>query len=80
VPWFECRLAPGDAVVFYTDGITELFDAERRMFGLAGLDRAAARGGPNAIDIIAEIERDVRAHSEHSTDDQTLVVLERRGT
>jgi hypothetical protein len=48
------------------------------MFGVEGLDRAVARGGPNAIDLITEIERDVRAHSEHSVDDQTLVVLERR--
>ncbi len=48
----EIRLAPGDILLFYTDGITEAMNAQRELFGderLATVLRANSHRAPNEI-------------------------------
>lgn len=72
--------SPGDALVLYTDGITEAYDASRELFGEERLKRAVARGaesgGEGAGAILASIIEAVGAHAglTHRSDDRTLVV------
>jgi phosphoserine phosphatase RsbU/P len=72
-------LAPGDLVVFYTDGLVEAIDSERReAFGYERLRALAAEGG-GAADLHARILAAFDAHvgGEALLDDLTLVVMER---
>src|SRR5262249_5565425 len=47
-------LRPGDMFVFYTDGVTEAFDAERRQFGEHGLlEHLAKADGQTAAETVA---------------------------
>jgi serine phosphatase RsbU (regulator of sigma subunit) len=72
------RLAPGDAVVLATDGVTEAFDPRCEQFGeartLAALSRAE---GAHAAAIVAQIEAEVARHvrGEPASDDLTCLVL-----
>ena len=59
-------LAPGDMVVFATDGITEAFDAKGRMFGRAALERALSA---NAHGSAPEMVRAVSAEVAHFVGD-----------
>lgn len=71
-------LRPGDVVVLFTDGITEAFAPDRRMFGIEGIDQAvASAGGADANAAIGAIERAVHEHTGSDTraDDQTLVAF-----
>jgi sigma-B regulation protein RsbU (phosphoserine phosphatase) len=68
-------------VVLYTDGITEAFDAERRMFGETRLDEviAATDGSPARV-----VEAVVTAVADHEggrprADDQCVVVARYEG-
>ncbi|HEY5565510.1 MAG TPA: PP2C family protein-serine/threonine phosphatase, partial [Rhodothermia bacterium] len=75
---FETDLAPGDALLLLTDGLTELFDGEREMFGLErarNLWREAARRQP--AEVIARLE-EVAARwrgNRPQEDDMTLVAV-----
>ena len=40
-PEQEILLEPGDRIILYTDGITDVFDAQRRMLGVSGLSACA---------------------------------------
>jgi sigma-B regulation protein RsbU (phosphoserine phosphatase) len=74
----EVRLGPGDALLYYTDGLTEASDAEGHMFGVERVHELlrASRGlEPEAIrDRLLE---GLRAHvgSAAPTDDLTLIVV-----
>jgi serine phosphatase RsbU (regulator of sigma subunit) len=48
-PLWSVRLAPGDALVLCTDGVTETFDAEGVPFGLEGLRRVVADTPADAL-------------------------------
>jgi serine phosphatase RsbU (regulator of sigma subunit) len=75
----ELRLAPGDRIVLFTDGVTEARAADKRQFGMARLldviDRH--RGAPVAVmrDAIFEAVEQFRAGLD---DDTTVVVAEFR--
>jgi sigma-B regulation protein RsbU (phosphoserine phosphatase) len=74
----ECRLQPGDVLVMYTDGITEAFNGERRMFGgerLQAVVRAHAQ--EPAAELVTAIAAAVREHAgaAQQSDDMTLLVL-----
>ncbi len=77
----EGRLGPGDALVMYTDGVTDARDRDR---GFYGDDRllATVRGvcGRPAAEIVQAIMDDVRAFRGDADpfDDLTLLVVERR--
>jgi len=81
-PGAEVRLEPGDALVLYTDGISEAFDAQKRAFGRAGLEAAVReRAQASALDLCAGVVAEVRrfvAGAEQS-DDITLLVVRWHG-
>ena len=75
-------LAPDETLILYTDGYTEAFTAERRMFGLEGLSDAL--GGPRTQLPLRQCAEEVTAAvarftgREELQDDQTLLLLRRR--
>ncbi len=70
------RLAPGDALVLYTDGVTEAFDPQRALFGDARL-LAALAGGPvrHARDLVEGTVGAVRAFAQGAPQSDDLAVL-----
>ncbi len=82
LPEFEPReetvkLQPGETVVLYTDGVTEEFDDQRRMFGTEGLLEAISdcSGQPDCI--VDSVHGALYRHTGRRSrrDDQTLVVM-----
>lgn len=78
----EVTLAPGDALLLYTDGVTEAFNAEGEEFGekrLAQVLRDSARG--TAEEISQSIVSAVRSFvgDEPPFDDLTMVVVKKDG-
>lgn len=69
-------LRSGEALVLFTDGITEAFNADKQMFGDARLHEAIARASPRADDIVSAIVQRVGdfAGLTSRNDDRTLVV------
>jgi PAS domain S-box-containing protein len=71
----EVDLAPGDAVVLYTDGVTEarqgtdLFGEDRMLAALA------AQHGRDADGIAAGLVDEVRRYSQDASDDQAILVV-----
>jgi sigma-B regulation protein RsbU (phosphoserine phosphatase) len=79
-PACELALAPGDKLLLYTDGLTEMFNAAGNEFGVArvhSLAKMHARAEPQAM-ITACLE-EIRNFSAATkqTDDLTLLVLHR---
>ena len=77
----EITLAPGESVLFYSDGLVEAHSPQREMFGFPRLREVMAhhaqRGGGGMIDfLLARLEEHVGAEWEQE-DDVTLVTLER---
>jgi len=82
VPYEEAsvEMRPGDALIVYSDGITETFDAKGNEFGEEGLAEVVLRCrqlGAEALE--GEILRDIDVFSKgaKATDDRTLIVLRR---
>ena len=73
-------LQPGEIIVMYTDGVTEVFDQDGREFGRAGLiDVINANSGKRSAEIAEAIRVAVSAYASpsHVFDDLTLVVIKR---
>jgi serine phosphatase RsbU (regulator of sigma subunit) len=74
------ELAPGDCLVLYTDGVTEAFSVDSRMFGQEGLGASiqSARGG-SAQATLDAIDQSVREFvgSGALSDDLTILVVRR---
>ena len=72
-------LGPGDAVVMYTDGITEAWPPHpsREYYGINRLTAAIAAAPRKAGEILAHVEADLKAFVENApqADDITLVVV-----
>lgn len=71
-------LAPGSKVVFATDGVTEAFAPDRRMFGMERLEGLLADGPPaDPGDLVALIQSDVAAFADGcpQSDDITCLAL-----
>ena len=67
--------APGDLLVLVTDGLTEVFDAGDREFGLEGLKRVLAASAAQPLDEIGRrLLAASRAHG-RQMDDQTLLLI-----
>jgi len=73
--WTVHGMSRGDAVLLYTDGITELQNSMDEMLAQDGLERAFGDGGNGPDEVIARLRAAVRAHQqdEPAADDQTLV-------
>jgi sigma-B regulation protein RsbU (phosphoserine phosphatase) len=82
-PETELVLAPGDLLVFYTDGVTDALSPDGARFGDARLLATieAARGG-TANEVVAAIRDAVEAFRGPAdpADDVTVVAVGRRGT
>lgn len=70
------QLRPGEALILYTDGITEAFNTQKAMFGNERLHRAILRAPMNADAIVSAIIEDVGAFAglDSRSDDRTLLV------
>lgn len=70
-------LQPGDRVILYTDGLSEAFSPQGRMFGSMGLDRILATSEGSVQDLNDDIIGAVGAWTNDSppTDDRTLLSL-----
>ncbi len=77
----EGRLDPGDALVMYTDGVTDARDRDRGFYGddrlLAMVGRACGRSADVIVDTIMDDVRTFRGEAP-PFDDLTLLVVERR--
>jgi serine phosphatase RsbU (regulator of sigma subunit)/putative methionine-R-sulfoxide reductase with GAF domain len=73
-------LAEGDALVVYTDGVTEAMDEAGRLFGNEPLRLVLDRGGESSDAIVQEVSRAVELHVDGAerSDDITILVLRRR--
>jgi serine phosphatase RsbU (regulator of sigma subunit) len=84
-PVEEGVLAPGEALVLYSDGISETTGEGNRTFGAEGVCRALAGGAPSAAELVAAVSREVSVFSKGAShiDDRTIMVVrraeERRG-
>lgn len=79
---FQAQLAPGDTLLLFTDGATEIFDAEDNLLdqdGLIHLAREQMGGNPNGhLDLTVLAEKLLKASNQiHLTDDLTLIKLRR---
>lgn len=74
----QAQLAPGDALVMYTDGITEAMNAGKEIYGGERLEQALQQGGTlSAQALVERIRVDVGQHvgAAEASDDMTLLVL-----
>ncbi|MCB8942138.1 MAG: SpoIIE family protein phosphatase [Ardenticatenaceae bacterium] len=75
------RLRSGDALIFYTDGVTEAINEDYDEFGLARLEMATANAqNQDAAAILQAITRSINDHAGDTPqyDDITLVVMKRK--
>jgi serine phosphatase RsbU (regulator of sigma subunit)/anti-sigma regulatory factor (Ser/Thr protein kinase) len=77
------QLDPGDALVLYTDGVTEAMDVRNRLFGAEAIEKTLSRAGhaPRSEKIIKGLLEDVRAFvgEAHQSDDITMLVIKYLG-
>ena len=76
------RLAPGERLLLYTDGVTEAHDSVDRLFGEGRLlDLLGKQAGASPAEVCAAIRREVDAFAGacDQFDDITVVALEYRG-
>jgi serine phosphatase RsbU (regulator of sigma subunit) len=74
----EIRLAPGDIMVWYTDGLTDASDRDAKEFGTARLlESVRLHSGESAREICDQLWRDVAAFTQRDSldDDLTLMVV-----
>jgi serine phosphatase RsbU (regulator of sigma subunit)/catechol 2,3-dioxygenase-like lactoylglutathione lyase family enzyme len=71
----ECELAPGDAVLLYSDGVTEALNGEGEEFGEQRLLAAARQHGQRSLpELLAAVADQARRFSPYEqTDDITLI-------
>jgi serine phosphatase RsbU (regulator of sigma subunit) len=71
-------LAPGDAALFFTDGVTEALDAKGEMYGEERLATALAHAADRAPALaIGAILDEVSRFTTEQTDDMTLLIVRR---
>ncbi|GAB4551431.1 MAG: hypothetical protein Tsb0013_13510 [Phycisphaerales bacterium] len=77
-----CTLAPGDAIVLFTDGITEAFNSGHEMYGYDSLDKCLTRlpRPASAQQILDSLVADVNHHCspQPADDDRCILIVRRR--
>jgi sigma-B regulation protein RsbU (phosphoserine phosphatase) len=79
----EVHIAPGDLVVFYTDGVTEAMDNQHQLFGEERLHAVInAHPGVSAEQLLDAIMDAVHTFTSNApqSDDLTLFVIKRNGS
>lgn len=78
-PGTHFHLQPGDAIVLYTDGLTEARSPDLSMFGFAGLDRSLSTDRADAETLLERLMQDVDLHTGGALpdDDRCAVILRR---
>lgn len=73
----ETVLRPGDAVLLYTDGITEAFSPSGAMFGTESLDACLSAAGPDPDQMVKAVLTATESHGAGRPfhDDRTLLAL-----
>ena len=74
----EIRLATGDIMVWYTDGLTEASDRDAKEFGTSRLlESVRLHAGSSSREICDQLWRDVAAFTQRDSldDDLTLMVV-----
>jgi len=73
------RIGNDDAILMYTDGVTEARNQHREMYGNDRLIAAVAAGPRNAAELLAHVEADLNAFTQGApqSDDVTLLTLVR---
>jgi serine phosphatase RsbU (regulator of sigma subunit) len=78
----EIRLAAGDIMVWYTDGLTEASDGDAKEFGTSRLlESVRLNAGCSSREICDQLWRDVAAFTQRDSldDDLTLMVIKMKG-
>ena len=76
----EVELAPGDRVVFDTDGLIEVFNRSGDMLGVEGLEKIVRQSATRALPEMKQAILDAVAAWRHGTmaDDVSMVIVEVR--
>ena len=71
------RLGNGDAIVMYTDGVTEALNPRMEFYGTGRLIAATAAATRNAGEVLAHVEADLNAFTEGAaqSDDVAFLLL-----
>ena len=74
----QLELAPGDSLVFYTDGVLETLSAQREAFGLDRLIQSLSESGGGIVECLRalRLSLDAFGRGEPRRDDVTFVGLE----
>ena len=77
-PTQQVEIAPGDRLIFYTDGLTEVFNHRREMLGVQGLERIIQRAAKQSlVEMKQTVLNEVAAWRDGpATDDISLVAIE----
>ena len=72
------EMQPGDLVVLYTDGVTEVQSPEGEQFGVQRFQQAVAAARPEPEGIRTAVCQAIEAHTrgQPPDDDQTLLILQ----
>ena len=78
---YETVIAPGESLLFYSDGLVEAHNQRREMFGFARLQSllAGQRDGTLLIDTLLDELQRFTGHEWEQEDDVTLLALHRAG-
>lgn len=78
-PVDEGELGMGDALVLYSDGISETTGEGNRTFGAEGVRRVLAKGVTSAASVVAAVSEEVSAFCNGAArlDDRTIMVVRR---
>ncbi len=74
------QLEPGDALILYTDGVTEAFNEQKEQFSESGLEKTLKSvPGAGSQEIIEAIKEDVKEFvgTAEQSDDITMLILKR---
>ncbi len=75
----EKMIAPGESILFYSDGLVEAHDARRDMFGFPRLGRLVGehKGGASVIEFLLDELKTFTGPDWEQEDDTTMVVVQR---
>jgi serine phosphatase RsbU (regulator of sigma subunit) len=73
----QLTLAPGERLVFFTDGLTESFNPQRIPLETVGVEKLLRETFSSTSDVVAALERGEAAHRQEAPphDDLTILVL-----